>query len=340
MDISAEEERSLPLPKNWIRVIRADGSTLYKSTVTVVESEEHPYVVQALNAARKCPLPTGWVVKETTSTDGRSDYYYCNPYLGLSMWDPPSLRQCLVDCLKNAGHYGVADAIMAAAPTTTLDALNDRTDNSIATAPSDIAVAYQQFRMQQHMTTSQDQSLNQSQKVNQQWISLKDDNTGNGIKAPINYNASGTTSYKPNQPSEQTISNNASKMQIPMQENKNAIGSNIVAGTDNVERENKILPRSNTLNNTVLNNPAIRNSLVPKNSVVNNIPFANSQSDKVDHESEEEEEEEEEVEEQSSEYESDTSEETDRLRTTTQSLNSPNSNAPEVPVVYSPEAGK
>ena len=79
---------------------------------------------------------------------------------------------------------------------------------------------------------------------------------------------------------------------------------------------------------------------MPKISVVNNIPFANSQSDKVDHESEEEEEEEEEVEEQSSEYESDTSEETDRLRTTTQSLNSPNSSAPEVPVVYSPEAGK
>jgi len=199
MDITIEEEASLPLPKNWIRVHKHDGTTFYKSTVTVVEADEHPYIVQALNAARKCVLPQGWVINETTSGDGRNDYYYCNPTLGLSMWDPPSLRSCLADCLRAAGFKAAAERILSQIPdgahvdeTDQIDVLKTQTPVPLA---NDIAVTYQQFRLQQQMLSSQGDAAAQvaqsernrklQQEQNQQWISLRPEENRFG-SGPIN----------------------------------------------------------------------------------------------------------------------------------------------------------
>ena len=45
----------------------------------------------------------GWIVKEVTHVDGSKDYFYFNTDSGLSMWDPPFLRSCLVECLLQEG---------------------------------------------------------------------------------------------------------------------------------------------------------------------------------------------------------------------------------------------
>ena len=66
---------------------------------------------QALNAARKLPLPAGWIVQETRLGDGTVDYFYCNAALGLSNWDPPTLRQCLADALSSHGFKPAANEI-------------------------------------------------------------------------------------------------------------------------------------------------------------------------------------------------------------------------------------
>ena len=215
MDISAEEERILPLPKNWIRVMKPDGTARYKSTVTVVESEEHPYIVQSLNAARKCPLPPGWVVKETVSGDGSSDYYYCNPSLGLSMWDPPSLRSCLVEALRAAGQNAAADRIFANIPAGSEISDVYALEKAPMSPKTDISTTYQQFRMQQQllsdkMASSPDKDSHPNsistmnvpsnmkpndiqKKQNQQWMSLRDNDMDQNVVVPVTYNSSGAT---------------------------------------------------------------------------------------------------------------------------------------------------
>lgn len=45
-DITEEEEAALPLPANWYKLITSDGRVVYKSRVSSVESEEHPFVIQ------------------------------------------------------------------------------------------------------------------------------------------------------------------------------------------------------------------------------------------------------------------------------------------------------
>ena len=113
-DLTEEEEIELPLPNSWIRTFNAvAGNVMYKNLSTGVESEEHPFVLQALNAARKLPLPANWVVKEARLSDGTIDYFYCNPSLGLSNWDPPQLRHCLADCLGKNGYESAAHDILA-----------------------------------------------------------------------------------------------------------------------------------------------------------------------------------------------------------------------------------
>lgn len=61
-DISLDEEATLPLPAQWLRSMKisfgegGDSSNkteiVYRNTVSGLESEEHPFVVKALNAAR------------------------------------------------------------------------------------------------------------------------------------------------------------------------------------------------------------------------------------------------------------------------------------------------
>jgi len=61
-DISLEEEANLPLPKDWIRTMRmslnesgADNlpsETIYKNLTSGLESEEHPFLLKAMNIAR------------------------------------------------------------------------------------------------------------------------------------------------------------------------------------------------------------------------------------------------------------------------------------------------
>ena len=63
-DISLDEEAILPLPSQWLRSMKislgevGDSSTsnkteiIYRNTVSGLESEEHPLLVRALNAAR------------------------------------------------------------------------------------------------------------------------------------------------------------------------------------------------------------------------------------------------------------------------------------------------
>jgi hypothetical protein len=106
-DISPEEEGQLPLPKGWIRSISNNnsktevaGSFFYKDLGTGNESQEHPFITQALNAARKRDLPDGWVVQNAKFDDGSFDYFYCNSSIGSCNWDPPVLRQCLSEILN------------------------------------------------------------------------------------------------------------------------------------------------------------------------------------------------------------------------------------------------
>jgi len=60
-DISDEEETLLPLPINWIRLLRSDSKKpFYKNVQTNVVSEEHPFILNALIAARNLTLSPGW----------------------------------------------------------------------------------------------------------------------------------------------------------------------------------------------------------------------------------------------------------------------------------------
>lgn len=86
-DLQDDEEALLPLPEHWIRSFNVLGeNVVYKNIRMGLESEEHPLVLQAINAARKRSLPDGWSVKEALLSDGSLDYFYCNPSLGLSNW--------------------------------------------------------------------------------------------------------------------------------------------------------------------------------------------------------------------------------------------------------------
>ena len=60
-DISLEEEANLPLPRDWTRTMRIslnDGGdnprseTIYKNLSSGLESEEHPFLLKAMNIAR------------------------------------------------------------------------------------------------------------------------------------------------------------------------------------------------------------------------------------------------------------------------------------------------
>jgi len=110
-DITDEEEEALPLPVQWTRGMDLSGDVKYKNLKFGSESEEHPFIIQALNAARRLPLPPGWVVKKTLTEDGEEDFYFCEPESGLSGWDPPQLRECLGNILRRDGFTGAADRI-------------------------------------------------------------------------------------------------------------------------------------------------------------------------------------------------------------------------------------
>lgn len=110
-DLSEEEESNLPLPKNWIRTIDTYGNSQYRDVRSGVQSEEHPYIIQALDAARKLSLPSGWTVKEAYGDSGEKDYFYFNHYENISGWDPPQLRDCLSRCLVRDGFFEAAKAI-------------------------------------------------------------------------------------------------------------------------------------------------------------------------------------------------------------------------------------
>ena len=82
-DINEEDETRLPLPANWVRLFNADSKNYYKNLSSGIESEEHPFILSALIAARKMKLEPGWVVREASLEDGTIDYFYCNPTLGI-----------------------------------------------------------------------------------------------------------------------------------------------------------------------------------------------------------------------------------------------------------------
>ena len=98
----------MPLPEGWIKVLRVNSGIVYKDTYNNNESEEHPYILEALNAARKLELETGWTVKEAMLEDDSFGFSYFNAELGLSLRYPPYLRQCLADVLGSHGHSTVA----------------------------------------------------------------------------------------------------------------------------------------------------------------------------------------------------------------------------------------
>jgi hypothetical protein len=113
-DISVEEECNLPLPDGWIRVVKylgernEDGlinnltTRVYKNLNSSQESFEHPLIAKALSKARKMPLPSGWqLVREIIHN--KEECFYVNPEFQLSMWDPPLLRNCLANILRQAG---------------------------------------------------------------------------------------------------------------------------------------------------------------------------------------------------------------------------------------------
>lgn len=107
-DITEEEEHSLPLPFGWggtiTTSVNGGKGLMYKQIRTGLVVEEHPYINQALNVARKLPLSEGWSIKEAFLSDGTKDYFYTNNRMGISCWDPPLLRQCLSDVLGANGH--------------------------------------------------------------------------------------------------------------------------------------------------------------------------------------------------------------------------------------------
>ena len=121
-DLTDEEEDALPLPIQWTRGMDLSGDVKYKNLKFGSESEEHPYIIQALNAARKLPLPDGWTVKRTMVTvpegergngpQEEEDYYFYEESTGRSGWDPPQLRECLSQILQRDGFVEAAKRIL------------------------------------------------------------------------------------------------------------------------------------------------------------------------------------------------------------------------------------
>jgi len=62
---------------------------------------------------RKRDLPVGWTVKQVTHTDGSEDYFYFHAEDGISMWDPPLLRECLSECLLSEGYNPIELGILS-----------------------------------------------------------------------------------------------------------------------------------------------------------------------------------------------------------------------------------
>ena len=111
-DLSEDEEASLPLPPDWMRSMDSDRQqTVYKNTTIGLESHEHPYIHEAMNSARKFPLPEGWGAKEVVLSDGSKDVFYNSAKLGVSMWDPPLLRECLSKLMAESGYEKEAIAL-------------------------------------------------------------------------------------------------------------------------------------------------------------------------------------------------------------------------------------
>ena len=113
-DLTEEEVDGLPLPDGWISLIKIPLSTssaleqkpirTYKNVRLGIESQEHPFMVQAQNKVKKSTVPERWIVKDINLSDGTKDYFYYNPELELSIWDHPLLRDELCEILNKAGH--------------------------------------------------------------------------------------------------------------------------------------------------------------------------------------------------------------------------------------------
>lgn len=138
-DITKDEEAQLPLPDNWASQYSSSiNQVIYRNVNTGVESFEHPYILQAMSAARKQPLPPDWLVKEVKLANGSIDYFYSNSVLNISMWDPPTLRHCLVVCLQNQGLKGAAQRI--------LDGGNSHSNSTIKSeTKSSVEIAYENY---------------------------------------------------------------------------------------------------------------------------------------------------------------------------------------------------
>jgi hypothetical protein len=123
-DLTDTEEEALPMPDQWTRGMDLSGEVKYKNLKFGSESEEHPYIIQALNAARRQPLPAGWTVQKTLEGEGEGegegggeeDYFFFEPSSGLSGWDPPQLRECLCALLRRDGFSQAAERISLAGP--------------------------------------------------------------------------------------------------------------------------------------------------------------------------------------------------------------------------------
>ena len=188
-DITDSEERSLPLPPNWVRAMSVESNApMYRNVVSGIESVEHPMLLQALLKARKVPLGDGWVVEELTREDGCVDYFYHNTIFGVSCWDPPSLRTCLSQVLKQYGYH--AASIKFLTPNEFNNELNSgnmEINNSGANTESaniklSITDAYSRFKqMHSHETPSMEspifvespQSTDNFQKSPESWTKLR-----------------------------------------------------------------------------------------------------------------------------------------------------------------------
>ena len=118
MDITETEEAQLPLPAGWYRFVQADNRNgessmpVYRNDAGLM-SEEHPYILQASANALSMPLPSGWGTKEAQLSNGNKELFYYNSASGLSMWDPPLLRQCLALLLSKSGYHKQASIILS-----------------------------------------------------------------------------------------------------------------------------------------------------------------------------------------------------------------------------------
>lgn len=113
---TAEEEARLPLPKDWLRVVKVvtDPDTkknyskkIYRNINYGQELEEHPLIVRANTIAKRQPLPFGWTIQEDKSNNNSlnlSDIFYHNATLRISTWDHPLLRPVLGQLLEKEGY--------------------------------------------------------------------------------------------------------------------------------------------------------------------------------------------------------------------------------------------